>query len=370
MRIWHIYALILIAGCAPRGAMVLMPEGIEAQETRAIYVGTTRSKVLISQSIATDPEMSALERGRSDDTRYLRVDVAIPPDRVAGELTIAQSGKTPDPRKDFLAAHVEDYPSASALRADLAPALRAQGGEAVIFVHGFNTTFAEGLYRMAQLGQDLELPGVLVHYAWPSAGQPLGYAYDRDSALFARDGLHDLILELSRAGATKIVLLGHSMGSQLVMETLRDLSYRDPNLLQNKIAGVALMAPDIDVSLFRAQAHDIGDLPEPFMIFTSKRDPILRLSARLSGEADRLGLISDPERLADLRVTLVEVSAFSGSDPHFLLGSSPSLMALLRNGSIVNAALASGQQGRAGLIPGVVLTVQNATSIALSPITD
>ena len=28
-----------------------------------------------------------------------------------------------------------------------------------------------------------------VHYAWPSAAEPLGYVYDRDSAIFARDGL-------------------------------------------------------------------------------------------------------------------------------------------------------------------------------------
>lgn len=355
-------ALILLAACAPRGEIVMMPEGIHAETTRAIFVGTTRSESLTQEKPG--------KIGRSETLRFARFEVSIPPNRVAGSMQMSLPDHVPDPTTDFLTTQVTQYAAPAAFRADLAQALRAQNYEAVIFVHGFNTTFAEGMYRMAQLGKDLALPGVLVQYAWPSMGQPLGYAYDRDSALFARDGLRRLMEELTRAGAKKIVLLGHSMGSQLIMEALRDLSMRDQAQVRARIAGVVLMAPDIDVSLFRAQAHQIGKLPQPFLIFTSPRDPILHLSARISGEADRLGILTDVERVADLRVTVADIGAFSGSDPHFLVGTSPTLMALIRNQTQANASLSSGLQGRTGLLPGVVLTVQNATSIIVSPITN
>ncbi len=46
----------------------------------------------------------------------------------------------------------------------------------MVFVHGFNNTFADGLHRTAQIRHDFEIPGVAVHYAWPSAGNALGYA--------------------------------------------------------------------------------------------------------------------------------------------------------------------------------------------------
>jgi esterase/lipase superfamily enzyme len=362
MLIVRLIALILLAACSPRGEIVMMPAGMTAQNTRAIFVGSTRSEDVTAQNPET--------MGRSEELNFLRFEVSIPPDRTPGSIEMSLADEVPDPATDFLTTDTRKYPTAAPFRADLAKELRAQGGEAVIFVHGFNTTFAEGMYRMAQLGEDLALPGVLVDYAWPSLGQPLGYAYDRDSALFARDGLRKLMEELTRAGAKKIVLLGHSMGAQLVMETLRDLSMEDPAHVRARLSGVVLIAPDVDVSLFRAQAHQIGTLPQPFVIFASPRDSILRLSARISGEQDRLGTLADAKRVADLDVTLVDIGAFSGSDSHFLVGSSPSLIALLRNQSQVSTALASGEQGRTGLLPGVVLSVQNATSIILSPITN
>ena len=99
-------------------------------------------------------------------------------------------------------------------------------GEAIIFVHGYNSNFAEGVYRIAQFAHDLQLPGTVVLYSWPSAAEPLGYAYDRDSALFARDGLESLIHEVAHAGAKRILLVAHSMGSGLTMEALRSAAIR------------------------------------------------------------------------------------------------------------------------------------------------
>jgi esterase/lipase superfamily enzyme len=109
-------------------------------------------------------------------------------------------------------------------------------------------------------------------------------------------------------------------------------------------------------------------LPQPFIIFTSQRAKALSLAARLSGEPARLGNLKDVERVADLRVTLVDVGAFNTREGHFNVGNSPALIALLGETGRVAAVLEGDQTGRIGLISGVVITVQNATQVILAPI--
>jgi esterase/lipase superfamily enzyme len=40
----------------------------------------------------------------------------------------------------------------------MAKELAKSNGAAVVFVHGYNTNFAEALYRQAQLGEDFQMP--------------------------------------------------------------------------------------------------------------------------------------------------------------------------------------------------------------------
>ena len=130
-------------------------------------------------------------------------------------------------RQEKAARAIESSPARDeALKAIQRAFARDKRGDrdAVIYVHGFNNTFSEGLYRIAQLSKDLDMPGVTAHYSWPSAGNPLGYVADRDSSLFARDGLERLMQEVVASGAERIVLVAHSMGSALTMEALRQIA--------------------------------------------------------------------------------------------------------------------------------------------------
>lgn len=365
----HRFAVLLaviasLAACTPRGSLVIEPAAARTGTIERVFVGTTR---------AADPETgAAFGIARSEVTRYARIDVAIPPERTAGTITWPNPARRDDPQTEFLATAEELYPGAPAFRADLAAALRGErrgAREAVVFIHGFNNNFAEGAYRLAQMGHDLDLRGAYVHYSWPSRGHPLGYAYDRDSALFARDGLEDLLHEVRAAGAERILLIAHSMGAALTMETLRQIAIAGDRALLDRIAGVVLVSPDIDVDVFRAQAARIGTLPQPFYIFTSKKDRALALSARLTGQRDRLGTIADVAEIAELKVTLLDTTAFSSGVGHFNAGNSPGLLAILGRLSDVDAAFARDRSGRAGLLPGAVLTVQSATQIVLSPVT-
>lgn len=332
-------------------------------DVQTVFVGTTR---------LIDPETMRYGTQRSEVMQFARYDVSIPPDREAGEIKFTRKGGTPNPRTDFLTSAEVLHTSGPDFRDDIAKAALEgpRGGrEVTIFIHGFNTNFSEGLYRIAQLSHDLELPGATVHYSWPSAANPLGYVRDRDSALFARNGLEDLIREVAAAGADRILLVAHSLGGTLTMEAMRQIAIRGDRPLLSKIAGVMLISPDLDVDVFRSQAQTIGALPQPFLIFGSNRDRLLNMSAALTGEPERLGNLTDLSRVADLEVTYLDVTAIAGGAGHFAVGNSPALISLLGRIGEVDAAFEKDSRSRVGLLPGVVLTVQNATRIVLAPVT-
>jgi esterase/lipase superfamily enzyme len=356
-----ILCVVMLAACTPRGSITLAPEAAAVGQVVPVFVGTTRGY---------DPATQTFDTTRSETLSFARFDVSVPPNREVGDITFP-GRRAPDATRDFLTTSALAIADGPMFRNDLASALRTRkpgDRDAVIFVHGFNNTFAEGLYRLAQLSHDLKLPGVAVHYSWPSRGAALGYVSDRDSALFARDGLESLIREVQQAGAENIVLVAHSMGSGLLMESMRQIAIRGDQASLDRIGGVVLISPDIDVDLFRTQALAIGKLPEPFLIFGSERDQLLNVSARITGEPERLGNLSDVRRLADLEVTYLDVAAYNEGAGHFNVGNSPALISLLGRIGDVDAALARDRRGRTGLLPGVVLTVRNATEIILAPV--
>ena len=358
MRLLLLAVFIGVISCSPRGELAYTPGPVA--DVRQVFVGSTRG---------LDPKTGA-EFGftRSESLQRARFDVSVPPDHRTGQLHYPLEGRKIDPQKDFLLAGSKNFPDAPTFQAELRKSLNASGGEAVVFVHGFNNTFAEGLYRLAQMGVDFDLPKTLVYYAWPSRGHVLGYAYDRDSAVFARDGLRQTLRELQHAGARRILLVGHSMGSSVTMETLRDMALSGETETFSRLAGVLLISPDIDVDMFREQARTIGPLPQPFVIFTSQKDKALRLSSRIAGERDRLGTLQDIGRVADLKVTMIDTGAFNTADGHFNVASNPALIRMLGQTGQLAKMLEGEQTGKGNLATGVVLTVQDATRIVLSPI--
>jgi esterase/lipase superfamily enzyme len=352
--------LSLLAGCTPRPDMAVSAEAAHVGSDVPVYVATTRRP----------GDKKIFENARGGRVRFARVDVSVPPEHAPGKVEMTTL--RPDPARHFMASRVVLHADAADFRADLARALarrpRAER-EALIYVHGFNNTFADGVFRTAQLGHDFDMPGVMVHYSWPSGARPLGYAYDRDSVLYARDGLVALIEEVKRAGAERVLLAGHSLGAHLSMEALRQIALKRGRV-GGYVDGVVLISPDIDIDVFRSQARTIGKLPQPFVIFASQRDRALALSARLSGEGNRLGNLKTVQQVADLEVLVIDVSAYASRDwfNHLTVGQSPALIRLFSNIQALGPAFGRDMAGRTGLLPGTVLTVQNATAIILSPV--
>ena len=347
-----------VSACADRLHAPLMPQAADLGIVRPVFVATNR---------APDPGGWFTTR-RSEQMSYLRLGVSIPPTHKKGRIT--NGFANPDPETDFAIATREDLSGRQRFRAAIARAVRAappDQREIVVYIHGYNNSFFDGLFRTAQITHDFDVPAVAVHFSWPSAAHPLGYTYDRDSVLFSRDALEQLLHDLRAASPRRIVLTAHSLGTMLLMETLRQIEIADPGWTKRALGGVVLVSPDLDIEVFRTQARRFRDLPQPFVIFVSERDKALALSARINGAASRLGNLSDAEALGDYPVTVVDVSEFSSSNSHFTLGTSPALISLIANSERLDLAFQSDRAARSGLLPGTVLTVRNATQMILSP---
>ncbi|GAA5076153.1 alpha/beta hydrolase [Roseibacterium beibuensis] len=353
---------VALGGCAGRSVVQLVPEFAGIGENELVFVASTREYL--------DGEFT---NQRLEGLDYLRFDVSVPPDRELGAVEPGRSG-APDPATEFLTTSADRLGNRSNFRSAIAAELSrrpANQREVMLFVHGYNTTFADGLYRTAQIRHDYDIPVVPVHYAWSSAGSVLGYAYDRDSVLFARDGLEQVITEITSIPGAELVLVAHSLGSSMTMEVLRQLSIGNRHDVLDRIAGVILLSPDVDINVFRTQARRIGDLPQPFFIFTSRRDRALQLSALITGQRNRLGTLGTADDVSEFDVTLIDVSQFRGGENdtmnHFTAASSPAMVELLSQVSLVNSSLENDPTQQLDLFQGTILTVSNATQIILAP---
>ena len=258
----------------------------------------------------------------------MRVDVSIPASHRAGQIEWARG--RPDPSRHMGVAGTETYAGWPDLLNNLKDRAPPGPRETIVFVHGFNTNLAEATYRVAQIAHDYDLPGPPLLFSWASSGDPRGYAYDRDSVLIARNALEETLATLAGDGG-RIVLTAHSLGTHLVMETLRQISLKRDQRTLRAIGGVVLFAPDIDVDLFNRQLRDIDPAIESLVIFATPEDRILRLSSLLTGRQDRVGAVTDLSLIEDRRVTVIDLSdvADPSGPNHLLVATSPAAIALI-----------------------------------------
>jgi len=184
-----------------------------------------------------------------------------------------------------------------------------------VFVHGYNTAFDEGVYRLAQIVHDTDFPGVPVLFTWASRGSLLDYVYDRDSATVARDALEQTLRIAADSGARNVVLFAHSMGNWIAVEALRQAKISGNPDLGGKLTDVVLASPDIDVDVFRAQMDRYGKPDKPFIMMVSQDDRALLVSSILAGDKPRVGgYTEDTAAIAELGVVVIDLSNVEGLD--------------------------------------------------------
>lgn len=353
-----------LSGCAGRGTITVAPDASEIGNVVEILVATTRGN--------TDDALIAA-RARSETVRWAAFGVSVPPERRPGTVTFPR-GREPNPATDFITVSARQFADEQSflntLNARLAQRPRGER-EVTLFVHGFNSNFAEGVYRHAQMAHDFRSPGVPVHYSWPSAASVRAYGFDRESALFARDGLERVLSLLARSNAESIVLAAHSMGALVAMETVRQISIRGSDDVLDRIQSVILIAPDLDSGLFRNEIATLAPRVLPIYITVSGRDRALRVSGLLRGQSERLGSLSDTSLVADLPgVIIINVSDVQGSgDPlnHFAVATSPEMIAFISGLDRHGTAMLRDEERPGNVFDATINAVTGFTEVRLIP---
>lgn len=353
----------LAGGCAPRGLLTVEPEAAAIGAVRTLYVATSRQA-------AGDANIWGW--GRSRELAFARFAVSVPPDRSPGTV-IFPDGQPPDPERHFLTAGAEALGGAVGFRAALDRALSARPAEAketIVFVHGFNTNFSEGLYRHAQMAHDFQTPGVTVHYSWPSAARVTAYAFDRESAVFARDGLETTLDLVAATRGRRIIVSAHSMGAMVLMEALRSMAQNRAERFFERLHAVVLMAPDLDTDVFRGQVAPLVARDVPVYVFYSSADRALRVSSRLRGQSERLGSLRSLEAVADLPITLIDTTDIGDVQDalgHFAVATSPTLISMIQGLDDLGDEIFSDSYRSGTILNATVQTVQNVTDVVLNP---
>ena len=92
---------------------------------------------------------------------------------------------------------------------------------ALVYVHGYNTDFVGAIFKLAQIVFDVNYTGLPVAFIWPSQGGVINYDRDREVAMASRESFRELLKILYQdAGLKKIHVIAHSMGNQVVVESL------------------------------------------------------------------------------------------------------------------------------------------------------
>jgi len=225
------------------------------------------------------------------------------------DVTIYEQAE--DPKKHFTLQEIKALTKADFLRlvrARLA-ASNAFKNHALVFVHGYDTSFDNALYRTAQIAYDLHFDGAPFLYSWPSGGAVTSYTYDRESAEGSEPYLRQFLdVVVKETGAKTISVIAHSMGNKPLLDVLRDMKSAAPKGVV--VSELILAAPDVDADNFTNLAQQIRGLAKGVTLYAAANDRALLASRNFWGHY-RAGDVPAAGPLVVGGVDSIDVSAAS-----------------------------------------------------------
>ncbi len=163
------------------------------------------------------------------------------------------------------------------------------GRSALLYIHGFKTSFEDAVITAATLKHDLHFEGPVVVYSWPSRDllSRSGYVEDGKSVLWttATTGHFRVAIKtlLGTPGIKRVNLLSHSMGARVAEDEV------DKPGVQNWVGKVVFAAPDEEVTAFQKKLNTMGPGAQQVTLYTSITDTALLLSDVVNQTFPRAG---------------------------------------------------------------------------------
>ncbi|MEP3047512.1 MAG: alpha/beta hydrolase [Roseibium sp.] len=360
---------IVLTACSSRpetGALVINTQQAADTKTHDILIATTRAK--------DDSPDTYFGGKRSVNVNYAETTISVPPTHVPGAIEWPSS-LPGNPKTDFVARSAGYIENEDVFLANLNAKLRKlpKGKRNImLFIHGYNTMFAEGLYRFTQFVHDANADVVPVLFSWASQGHVTGYVYDLNSVAIARDSLEKTMVLLAKSDAESIEILAHSMGNYLLLETGRQMKPATRRLMDKKLNSVVMAAPDIDIDLFKSTLRHVGKPKKPYVVVVSRDDSALRISRKLAGGIERVGAYSSDKELAELGAIVIDVTDLktdqTSSHSKFaaLAEYSPGLRKALLSSGLTSNSSVTGPTTLSGDLGGFVgATAQTAVALPI-----
>jgi len=169
--------------------------------------------------------------------------------------------------------------------------------EVWIYVHGYNSSFDDAAFRIAELWHFLGREGVPIVYTWPSRPAILAYASDHESSEFTVTHLKQFIRDVASCpSVAKVHIIAHSMGTSVAMSAIRELTIETRGAGRDittecKLGKIILAAPDLDPDVVsqRFGAEGVLNAGEGFTVYVSKYDKAMNVATRLFARMNRLG---------------------------------------------------------------------------------
>lgn len=224
---------------------------------------------------------------RASTLSYGYCDISIPRDHRMGEIekpSIWRLEFREDPAEHVVLLSTIVTSGEEFFRDLAARVAASDGGNAFLFVHGYNVSFAAAARRTAQISYDLGFDGAPVFYSWPSQGRTEAYTVDEQNVEWSQANLRAFLDDFfTRSQAGNIYLIAHSMGNRALTRAVAALMTDKP-ALRPRLREVILTAPDIDAEVFRRDiAPALAAAGRPITLYASARDLALLASKRVHG---------------------------------------------------------------------------------------
>lgn len=234
-----------------------------------------------------------------------------------------------DPTVD--AARIEILDSLIVTRDEFVARLAARVGPstdtdhfAVFYTHGYGTSL-HNLWQhsaLARLRSRSDEPWIVFSWpsigsgiAWPRDGDVLTTAYRADSAaaVASRGAFAEaLATSVAATGNGRLLLIAHSLGGQMVGETLREHEGLRALLSANPLRAVAFVSPDIELQHFgQVLVPAVQPLTKRLLLYASADDRVLMMSQRVN-QSRRAGRIAGGEPGAAVFLGLESVDMTEG----------------------------------------------------------